>query len=60
MSMTKRYLESLPIEEQNAILGGPEDDEPLEECAICGCGFSSMFEGIVCPDCTLVEGDEEC
>lgn len=26
MSMTKRYLESLPIEEQNAILGTPEDD----------------------------------
>jgi hypothetical protein len=22
--MTKRYLESLPIEEQNAILGGPD------------------------------------
>lgn len=24
MSMTKRYLESLPVEEQDAILGGPD------------------------------------
>lgn len=25
MSMTKRYLESLPVEEQDAILGGPNE-----------------------------------
>jgi hypothetical protein len=66
MSMTKRYLESLPEEEQNAILGAFPDEwtesaesAPLEECSICGCGFSASFKGIVCPDCVSTEGDRE-
>ena len=35
-----------------------ELNAPLEECAICGCGFSSEFEGIVCPDCNEAERTE--
>lgn len=35
------------------------ENEPLEECAICGYGFSAVFEGIVCPDCTLAEANNE-
>ena len=56
MSMTKRYLESLPEETQNAILGvtpeeaGIDPDYEAYLAARESCGGGADTDG-VCPDC---------
>lgn len=70
MSMTKRYLESLPKEQQDDILGlGPQDDEWTESadnarevwdvCEGCEMTFpqSALFMGL-CFTCRELESGE--
>ena len=58
MSMTKRYLESLPQEKQDAILGRPSEGEEEAECAGCEWTFpaSALSSKGLCEDCERGEG----